>query len=142
MDHEEVAAETLPELVAETLLCVEQPGVDGRVLVDGHRVVGVGRADAAEALRGHEDRPECVSPGVRGELALLDARLEAATRRHDPHLDETHRLGLRAVPLRVLHPRPQGRSLDRAGMEDAAVATRVGVLECSLCPIRASLYVA
>src|SRR5438094_522318 len=129
MDNEQVAAKARPEIMADLLVGIEEPGVDGGVLVHGDRVARLRRVPATEPRRGHEDRLQRIAPSIRGELALFDARLEAAPRGHDPHLDETHRLGLRAVALRVLHARAERRALDRAGMKDAAVATRVGVLE-------------
>src|SRR6266550_1053881 len=129
MDNEQVGAKARPEIMAGLLAGIEEPGVDGGVLVHGDRVARLRRVPATEALRGHEDRLQRIAPSIRGELALLDARLETEPRGHDPHLDETHRLGLRAVALRVLHPRAERRALDRAGVKDPAVAPRVGVLE-------------
>src|SRR2546425_1300218 len=114
MDNEQVAAKARPEIVADLLVGIEEPGVDGGVLVHGDRAARLRRVPATEALRRHEDRLQRIAPSLGGELALLDARLEAAARGPDPHLDETHRLGLRAVALRVLHPRAERRALDRA----------------------------
>src|SRR5256885_7157758 len=129
MDNEEVAAKARPEIMADLRVGIEEPGVDGGVLVHGDRAAGLRRVPATETLRGHEDRLQRIAPSIRRKLALLDARLETAARGHDPHLDETHRFGLRAVALRVLQPRAERRALDRAGVKDAAVAPRVGVLE-------------
>src|SRR5207302_5856007 len=110
--------------------------------VHGDRAARPRRVPATEALRGHEDRLQRIAPSIRGELALLDARLEAATRRHDPHLDEAHRLGLGAVALGMLHARAERRALHRTRWKDAAVAARVSVLEGSLRDVGDALDVA
>src|SRR2546429_10020508 len=117
MDNEQVAPKARAENMADVLLGIEEPGVDGGVLVHGDRVARLRRVPATEALRGHEDRLQRIAPSIRGELALLDARLETEPRGHDPHLDETHRLGLRGVALRVLPPRAERRALDRAAAD-------------------------
>src|SRR5438477_675180 len=129
MDNKQVAAKARAEIMADLLAGIEEPGENGGVLVHADRVARPRCVLATEARRGHEDRLQPTAPSIRRELALLDARLETAPRGHDPHLDETHRLGLRTVALRVLHPRAERRALDRAGVKDAAVAPRVGVLE-------------
>src|SRR5438034_8944100 len=141
MDNEYVAAKARPEIMADLLVGIEEPGVDGGVLVQGDRVARLRRVPATEPRRGHEDRLQRIAPSIRGELALFDARLETAPRGHDPHLDETHRLGLRTVALRVLHARAERRALDRAGMKDAAVATRAGGLKGPLGDVRDPLGV-
>src|SRR5438105_6003496 len=132
MDNEQVAPKARAENMADVLLGIEEPGVDGGVLVHGDRVARLRRVSATEVLRGHEDRLQRIAPSIRGELALFDARLETAPRGHDPHLDETHRLGLRTVSLRVLHPRAERRALARSGLKDPAVVPRAALLESPL----------
>ena len=78
MHHEEIAAEPRAELVLHLRARIEERGVHRRILMHGHRV---GRARSA-VLRvsgcGHEDGLHLIAARLSAELALLDARLEAA----------------------------------------------------------------
>src|SRR5439155_1543362 len=72
MDNEHVAAKARPEIMADLLVGIEEPGVDGGVLVHGDRVARLRRVPATEPRRGHEDRLQRIAPSIRGELALYE----------------------------------------------------------------------
>src|SRR6266550_7923620 len=129
VNDEEIASEASTEIVPHLRQRIEERGVYRSVLMDRHRVGRARSAVLRVSLCRHEDRLQRVTARVGAEFTLLDARVEAAPRGHDPHLDEAHRFGLGAVALRVLHSRAESRSLHRARRKNAAVAARVGMLE-------------
>ena len=122
LDQVQVAAAILAEGVRDLGAGGKGRDVDRRVLMDLH--------DVAALWPDHPQEP--VGPVLPGELALLQARFQRGRVGQDPELEEPHRLGRRAVPLRMQRARAERHALDATGLELAAVAHRVGVLERAL----------
>jgi hypothetical protein len=91
---------------------------------------------------GAQDREQSIVPFLDRVLTLLDAGRQPAPVRHDPHLDELHRLGLRVVPLGVLGTGPERHALHASRLEHAVFAEAVGVLERASHHVRDALDVA
>src|SRR5688572_2490323 len=132
VDHERVSAEAGAQPDVPVAAGIEQPAVHHRVLVHRHRVAQLRRTGRAETGRRHDQRPDTSSSVLLAEAVLFDARRQVQPGGHDPHLDEAHRLRLRVVAFGMLHPGTERGTLYGAGWQDAAVAHRIEVLECSL----------
>src|SRR3982074_2741092 len=91
----------------------EERGIEGGVLVNRYRR-GVHRA-VLRAVSGCRDkhRQPAVAPLGFRKAGLFNRWLETAAARDDPHLDEAHRLRLRAIAFGMLPARTQRRPLDR-----------------------------
>ncbi len=115
LDHVEVDAATLPQRVGHRRPAREPRDDDVRVLMDEDGVAAVA-ADHAQ---------ERVGPVVLREHPLFDAGRQPMLARHDPHLDEPHRLRLAGVLLAVPGAGPERHPLDRAGRQRTGGAAHV-----------------
>src|SRR3984957_17413871 len=121
------------QLERRRLRAVEQAGIHTRVLMDQYRLL--------RAIR-RCDQPQAATPLRGTEVALFVAPLDAALVRHDPDLQEVHRLAVRGVELAVLYAAARAHALHVARADGGTVAHRILVRQAARQHVCQYLHVA